>query len=51
MGTLMKIVSPLLLGFRPRSLSRMAFSMGFSAPLSHGVITSVRASGEVMLAT
>ena len=40
-----RMLLPSLLGLRPRSDWRMAFSMAAMAPLSYGVITSMRASG------
>ena len=46
-----RIRSPMLAGFRPRSLSRMAFSIFAPMPFSHGCTLMVRASSSDTLAT
>ena len=42
---------PAVLGVRPRSDPRIAFSTGATICFSHGVMVSVRASETAMLAT
>ena len=49
MGT--RIRSPMLAGFRPRSLSRMAFSIFAAMFFSHGCTLMVRESSSETLAT
>ena len=44
-GKTTRITVPSLVGLTPRSLSRIAFSIAVSEPLSYGVIMTIRASG------
>jgi hypothetical protein len=47
MGIGTRTTLPSFVGFRPRSLARMALSISATAPGSHGEITSIAGSGTV----
>ena len=46
-GSTTRRVLPSLVGFTPRSESRMAFSIAAIAPMSYGATMTTRASGTV----
>ena len=50
-GMTTRMEFPSLLGFTPRSASRMTFSMAAMALRSKGVISMVRGSGELNVAS